>query len=648
MKLKLLAFFWMWVWVFISFETNGQGYCGTAGGFSVTPARGCTDLTVSVNNEVSGAQNVRYVYDFPRSQTDPPDARNTTDETSHTYIEPGTYTILQVGSSNGTGFKYCNDVTVFESRPPNVQLLTCGNGKVRLTIVDDKIAQAYDRIEIEWGGGAPINTWRKGDKLYFDHIYPVAGPAPSILVKGVYTDGRCEGKTSTTVVSGPSVIPSLDKIKIKSVEMLADGRARIIYEGMDGVKTEVQVDKGGGFFEDTGQSGTSGGPQSLIVGNLDPRQVYRFMLVSTDICNNMMNSPIVSSISVARGSVALDEIISVEWKSRPHTENLVEYQLKRNGVVIFTGKELSYLDKSVQCGNTYKYEVVAIIENDVRSYSTFVEIEPNSSSPEKIERAVVSVTNDNVIDMQVELSGTGLTSSYNLIVERADLGSRNFAQISPPSNQNLKYTDSQVSTSEQSYCYRFSYQNACKLSSPMSDPVCTILLKSNTVDLSWNADSPFTGGVNAYEVVLRDRNGNVQDEIPKQNQTRHEINLNDQAAGSFSYQVKATGNSANMVSYSNVVSFRRDIILQIPDIFTPNGDTHNDRFEVKVYFAESYRMSIFDRWGSVVFQSTSTADSWDGKVNGKPANGGYYIYKAQVTDATGYTTVKNGSFLLVR
>lgn len=71
----------------------------------------------------------------------------------------------------------------------------------------------------------------------------------------------------------------------------------------------------------------------------------------------------------------------------------------------------------------------------------------------------------------------------------------------------------------------------------------------------------------------------------------------------------------------------------IPNVFTPNNDGENDRFQLlfsaapgvnPAQYYEEYSMQIFNRWGKKVFESNT--DSWDGRIDGKLANEGVYFY----------------------
>ena len=649
MKINLLLLLLLSAFLFGHKNVFGQSFCGTTGKFLVTPTEGCAPLTVNITDQMVNAENVTYAYDFNKNSTAPPEEKDRSFELSHVYNLPGTYTILQYGSiKDVAGFSLCKDVIVKENRAPRAELMTCANGRVRLTIINDSISPAYDAIDINWGDGAnqSVNI-KNGGALFYDHKYAAPGKIPAITVQGKYASGACTQSLKTTLTK-ETAPQSLAKIRIRSVEMLPSGEAKILYDGMEGIATEIWIDKGDGQFVTTGKGGQSDGAQSATVTGLNPQQIYRFKLSSKNFCENLIDSPVVSSMIIKEGGVSLDEIISVSWEHYPNTDNLLQYQLKRDGIVIFTSlDQLSYLDTDVKCGTTYQYEIVAIIDKDVRSYSTPFSIAPKSSAPETITTASVTVKDENTITTQVALSGEGLTSSYDLIVERATLGSQDFQQVSQPDNQSLLFDDANVNTSENSYCYRFTYENACNLRSPsFSAPVCSILLQNRVTDVLWNADTPFTVGVGSYDLIQMDDAGTVQDEIPKQLETSHMLDIGSQSA--FSYQVKAQSTDGNLLSYSNILSLRRNPIVLIPDAFTPNGDAYNERFEVKAYFVSTFNMSVFTRWGEVVFQTDDSAEGWDGNIKNEKAPGGYYLYKIEMTDASGQQISRNGSFLLIR
>ena len=64
----------------------------------------------------------------------------------------------------------------------------------------------------------------------------------------------------------------------------------------------------------------------------------------------------------------------------------------------------------------------------------------------------------------------------------------------------------------------------------------------------------------------------------------------------------------------------------VPNVFTPNGDGYNDKWDI--YFADLINISlkVYDRWGQLVY-STFEAKQWDGNnPNGTNCNSGVYFY----------------------
>jgi gliding motility-associated-like protein len=87
----------------------------------------------------------------------------------------------------------------------------------------------------------------------------------------------------------------------------------------------------------------------------------------------------------------------------------------------------------------------------------------------------------------------------------------------------------------------------------------------------------------------------------------------------------------------------------VPNIFTPNGDGVNDILYVRSKaLAEMEYFQIFNRWGAIVFQTSSMSEGWDGFVNGKLADAGTYIYQVKGKCQNGYDVSTNGSITLIR
>ena len=92
------------------------------------------------------------------------------------------------------------------------------------------------------------------------------------------------------------------------------------------------------------------------------------------------------------------------------------------------------------------------------------------------------------------------------------------------------------------------------------------------------------------------------------------------------YYVKLIVNSASCQATDSIKVNVRESMLEVPNVFTPNGDGINDEFRVAYRSLATFRMMVFNRWGRIVYDSTNPAKGWDGRINGKNAAEGAYYY----------------------
>lgn len=98
------------------------------------------------------------------------------------------------------------------------------------------------------------------------------------------------------------------------------------------------------------------------------------------------------------------------------------------------------------------------------------------------------------------------------------------------------------------------------------------------------------------------------------------------------------------------------LMIQIPNVFTPNNDGTNDVFSVKVEGAKEISVSVFNRWGNLLTEysntitvSLSTIDVWDGRTNaGEKVSDGVYFYIIQFTDIQDKQHKFNGTIHLLK
>lgn len=89
--------------------------------------------------------------------------------------------------------------------------------------------------------------------------------------------------------------------------------------------------------------------------------------------------------------------------------------------------------------------------------------------------------------------------------------------------------------------------------------------------------------------------------------------------------------------------------IYVPSGFTPNGDGRNDVLRpiylgvTKVYF-----FRVYNRWGQLVFSSSTPGEGWDGKINGVPQSAGTYVWMLKAEDLAGKVYEMKGTSTIVR
>lgn len=94
-----------------------------------------------------------------------------------------------------------------------------------------------------------------------------------------------------------------------------------------------------------------------------------------------------------------------------------------------------------------------------------------------------------------------------------------------------------------------------------------------------------------------------------------------------------------------------EVIVYIPNTFTPDEDKLNDYFVIKGSGLTNVTMSIFTRWGEPIIRLEGDQPynlGWDGKLNGNYLPQGVYLYKVEFVDKTGKEHLYIGNINLIR
>ncbi len=101
--------------------------------------------------------------------------------------------------------------------------------------------------------------------------------------------------------------------------------------------------------------------------------------------------------------------------------------------------------------------------------------------------------------------------------------------------------------------------------------------------------------------------------------------------------IRAMNNQTGCATYATENLIIENCKPDVPNAFTPNGDGTNDVFTIhrlKTVF-EDYRMYIYNRWGTLVYEGGPDDPFWDGTVDGvitDDPSGTVYFYVLELND----------------
>ena len=99
---------------------------------------------------------------------------------------------------------------------------------------------------------------------------------------------------------------------------------------------------------------------------------------------------------------------------------------------------------------------------------------------------------------------------------------------------------------------------------------------------------------------------------------------------------------------STIIKLKDCNHIFVPNVFSPNGDGLNDKFEIFGEGIESLYVEIYSRWGELLFKSDQLNVFWDGTVRGELAMPGTYVYVIKASFSWEPSVVLTGDVNLLR
>jgi gliding motility-associated-like protein len=627
-RLLLLIFI---LFVF-GFNASGQ-YTSDGGRFRVDEVRGCAPfaITIQATDLISGVTCNPCNMDFLGNNN----AQQ--NQLTFTYTIPGNYR-LSVNYPNASADFI--DVTVYQNIQPSYELYTCSGSQVSIKVTE----QIYDQYFIDFGDGSPQLSIPKSTNQVAQHPYGAAGNY-TILVNGKKNQAanNCAAKPTSFVA-----VATLPTPQISALTSLDETSTKLDFTRPVNVQYKLEMATNGvGFAQLLSLYDVA----TVTTNNLRlDNSFYCFRLSAYDPCSFQNNySPVICNQKLT--TTSQNNQNKLDWQTHTVANQITSVDINRDQAFYrkIIGAPVTAIDPDVICETNYCYQVVSNYAWGGKSSSLVkcaFAISTNVPSTILNSSAVVSDAGVQLTWLQPPLS----TAVEYSILKATGTGSFIFYDKAILTD----YVDGAFSVAEDQ-CYKVNYIDKCDNVSANSMPICPIQLvgslnDENEVSLSWNAFTGWNQGVKNYILEKYDQSGNL---LSATNQglnlsySESQVDIQNQIT---SYRIIANPKEIVLApSMSNKVKLTKLVNLFFPTAFTPDrkGPTANELFKVRGQFITKLEISIFDRWGTLVFYSDKN-EAWDGFQNGQPMPVSTYVWTANITDLSGKSYKKSGTVVLMR
>lgn len=394
---------------------------------------------------------------------------------------------------------------------------------------------------------------------------------------------------------------------------------------------------------------------------------YCYTISTADACKNIsMPSQehctiLLQTVDVGSGKTRLT------WNSYTGWPQVKEYRIFRAGkeniytqIATVAGNVLIYNDSNL-CDETYCYYVEAAHTNGrYFSRSNLSCIHPvytyQTIAPE-LEYATV-VNNEAV---KIKWNAQLQTNVTAYIIDR--FTSANGWETSYSTSTDTVFTDMQTNVSAQNYAYRVRTQDACGYFGPYSNNASSIYLtarpEKDKIVLNWNKYYKWQKGINKYELQIRNRNGKFEtiNYLLAGDSTYTDDSVYVDIDTAYCYRIIAHEEGLYpQTSVSNIACATLAPRIYAPNAFSPNNDGLNDVWKVSsvsIYNQvgseiKNFHLQIFDRWGSLIFESSNVHQGWDGTRNSVKLPVGVYVYLVKAEGLNGNFIHLRGNITLIK
>ena len=604
--------------------------------FNTNSNYGCAPYTVSFNN--NSKYGVKYYWDFENDGV----IDDTTKNPVHTF-GPGTFSVKLI-AENKIG---CKDSLILSrlirvTEPPTAiftvsDTLLCPNKPINF---NDLSTGKYNIQSRKWYFEGDSN----GDSSTQQFTIYNYADTGLYTIKLIVTDvNNC-----TDTLIKPNIISILDSLpvnkpKIQYLTVSENIGVKLFFNPAKEIGfKENQIFKNGNINSPVWASGTAS-KNNVFLNDLDVNTTtvgYQLRLIDAcevpDRISNMHKS---IYLNVSRNDKPYARI---SWTPYVGWDTLNQYYIYRSTtggtykrIATIPATDTFFVDVKV-CDNEYTYLVAAEHPTlGYTSYSNSFNFNPYYKIPkDTLVVELVTVSKGKAWVYWFNNSNLGVKEYF---IDRYDEYTGWVGEVH--STNDTFFSDSTVEIQNFSYKYRVWYRDFCNERNPSGNHGSTLHLQAELVNNSdfvytWNSYQNWINGINNYIIETASHKDSAYTKLAEVNALDTQYIHKNKALNSdssFYVRVKAIRNNFSDTSVSNAIQVQPLPNIFIPNAFSPNGDGVNDFFKLDgIGFQRSdtsqFSISIYNRWGQMVYSSNTYGQFWDGKFNQEQCPSDIYRY----------------------
>ncbi len=643
MKLRQLLI----LFLILPFTGLAQGNFASENGlFEVDYLKGCVGTTITVTpTDPTGT----YVPCFDADLTDVistenqqcfNEQANDPNTLEFTYTETGVYDILVIRQIGNAQQFDSITIEIIDPELPAFAFANCG-GDIVFDL--DPNQESFDIYTLDFGDGSPSQDFNITE-FPVSHTYPDNSISYTFTASGSFDNSGFNNCANTlfsdsfipdNLLERPADISALRMTDTNNFEINFEANSNQIY------RVELSTNSNNSFQEIGTILNESNG--TFNVPNVDlTSNFYCIRIITESICDGSdLISNEVCTIQL-EGEAQTDGNL-ITWNSGNFSSN----DIVRNGTEIFNGQS-PFLDANVLCGETETYIVRSTNADGIEIQSLPIEL---LSIATGAQTAISQIASRYLSANELEISWEnpqGIAPDNFIVYKKRNINDDFFELDSTTTNS---YIDESTNFGASIFYYSVGYLNNCGTISELVSTAPNILLNANQsesiINFTWNNYTGYGDSLSHYVVKKYDADRNLIQEIDNGLNISYEDNVAGADQQLFIHQVEAVSESG-LISYSNEVEYKISPIFFVPSGFSPNGDGRNEELKVVGKFINEVELSIFNRWGTLIFQSNNIEIGWDGYLKDREAPAGAYTYTILVKDRFGEEFFKSGIVNLIR